>query len=79
MKLAILSYTDGKLYTYSEKFLKENHFDVDWKDEFYSEVEGIESFITTVLGFSIDQIHWMEYTDSVNDTDYIKKKRWHNE
>ena len=75
MSLAILSYTDGKLYTYSEKFLKENHFDVDWKDEFYSEVEGIESFITTVLGFSIDQIHWIEYIDSVSDTDYIKENR----
>ena len=74
MRLAILSYTDGRLYTYSEKFLKENFYEVDWKEEFYSEVEGIESFITTVLGFSIDQIHWMEYTDNVNDTDYIEEK-----
>ena len=73
-KLAILSYTDGKLYTYSEKFLKENFYEVDWKEEFYSEVEGIESFITTVLGFSIEQIHYMEYTDNVNDTDYIEEK-----
>ena len=74
MRLAILSYTDGKLYTYSEKFLSENYFNVDWKEEFYSEVEGIESFITTVLGFSMEQIHYMEYTDNVNDTDYIKEK-----
>ena len=74
MRLAILSYTDGKLYTYSEKFLSENYFNVDWKEEFYSEVEGIESFITTALGFSIDQIDWMEYTDNVNDTDYIREK-----
>lgn len=74
MRLAILSYTDGRLYTYSEKFLNENYFNVDWKEEFYSEEEGIESFITTVLGFSIDQIHWMEYIDNVNDTDYIEEK-----
>ena len=66
-KLVILDYHTMTVHLYDNKFLKENFYDVDWKNDFYYEVEGIESFITTVLGFDLGAIHWMEYENLIKN------------
>ena len=66
-KLVILDYETMTVHLYDNEFLKKNYYDVDWKDSFYSEVEGIESFITTVLNFKLGAIHWMEYENLIKN------------
>ena len=66
-KLVIIDYETMTVHLYDNKFLKENYYDVNWKNEFYSEVEGIESFITTVLNFDLGAIHWSEYENLIKN------------
>tara|TARA_R100001082_G_scaffold98728_3_gene67142 strand:+ start:856 stop:1065 length:210 start_codon:yes stop_codon:yes gene_type:complete len=63
IKLAILDYEKGKLHTYNEDCLNKLGYTKDWKDEFYCDSEGIEGFISCVLDFSLNNIHYMEYTE----------------
>jgi len=73
-KLVILDYETMTIHLYDNEFLKKNYYDIDWKDEFYSEVEGIESFITTVLNFDLDSIHWMEYENIIENKEKVSNK-----
>jgi len=73
-KLVILDYETMTIHLYDNEFLKKNYYDIGWKDEFYSEVEGIESFITTVLNFDLDSIHWMEYENIIENKEKVSNK-----
>ena len=63
LKLAIFDYANGKLHTYSEDYLNKLGYTKDWRDEFISDNEGIRGFISCVLDFGLDNIHFMEYTE----------------
>ena len=63
LKLAVLDYEKGILHTFNEDWLNKLGDTNDWKDEFYSDSEGIEGFISCVLNFSLNNIHYMEYTE----------------
>ena len=63
LKLAVLDYEKGKLHTYNEDCLNKLGYTKDWKDEFYRGSDGIEGFISCVLNFSLNNIHYMEYTE----------------
>ena len=66
--LAILSFADMKVYVYDKEFLKKHYYDIEWKDE--DEVEGLESFISNVLNFNLDNIQWMEYENTIVNEEY---------
>jgi hypothetical protein len=68
--LVILSSTNNKVYIYDNKYLKDNNYYSHWKNEFYSEIEGIESFITTVLNFNLGNIQWIEYENVIVNEEY---------
>ena len=61
LNLAIFDYQKGKLITLNKSYLEELGYNEDWKDELNGE-EGLEGCISCVLGFSLNQIHYMEYT-----------------